>query len=102
MSTISGSTAGSGDVPRERSGSGQVLLMMLLVVSGLSASLALLPLAQRFAPGRRERGFFEADRRGVGDYVVERLPLIQQRRVELAGVSVACLLIAFLIVVGLI
>jgi len=47
-------------------------------------------------------GEFATDHRGVGDYVIERLPILEQRRVELAGVSVACLLVAVLIVVGLI
>jgi len=74
---------------------------MLLAASGLSALLALLPVAARAVPtADRRAGARPLQRAGV--FVVERIPFVEQRGVELAGVSVACLLVAALILTGLV
>lgn len=89
------------DEPAGSSGSTGVLMVVLLIASGISAALVLLPAGVRATHARRGEGEL-ADNRGVGGYVAERIPVLEHRRLELAGVSVACLLLAVLILVGLI
>ena len=77
-------------------------MLFLLVASAFSAALAVLPMGARaFQARHREADLATEHRAGVADYVLERLPVLEQRRVELAGVSAACLLVAVLVVVGL-
>ena len=92
---------GSAAEPAGNSRNGRALMVVLLLASGISAALIVLPLGLRATLSRRE-GELATDDRGVGSYVAERIPLLEHRRIELAGVSVACLLVACLILVGLI
>ena len=101
---VSSAVAVSGGSTAEPPGSsrnGRALMVVLLLASGISAALVFLPLGLRSTLERRE-GDLATDDRGVGSYVAERMPLLEHRRIELAGVSVACLLVACLILVGLI
>ena len=92
----SGSGSGSG-------GGSNALMLLLLVASAFSAALAMLPMGARAFQARHHEAvdMTSEHRAGVADYVLERLPVLEQRRVELAGVSAACLLVAVLVVVGL-
>jgi hypothetical protein len=85
----------------ESSNRGKVLLVILLGASVLSALLVLMPLglSRGDAIDRPANGPVHSVAR-VQSYVVTRMPFVEAHRVELAGVSVGCLLVALLILVG--
>jgi hypothetical protein len=89
--------------PAESPSRGTALLYMLLGASGLSAALVVLPFGLRRG-GAAEPGDLSppGSVSRVVAYVEAHLPVVERHRVELAGVSAACLLIALLIVLGLV
>jgi len=89
--------------PAESPSRGKALLYMLLGASGLSAALVVLPFGLRRG-GAAESGDLSppGSVSRVVAYVEAHLPVVERHRVELAGVSAACLLIALLIVLGLV
>ena len=87
-----------GRVSNDATGPGSALLIVLLGASAISALLVLLSmLAGRI---RSEEPYAANGGGRVQTYVAERMPFVAGHRVELAGVSVGCLVIAVLMQIG--
>jgi hypothetical protein len=89
-------TAEAGASGDEDPARGSALIIVLLIASGLSAMLVALPMvAGRLSAAR---GLPASGR--VDDQLIDRMTFVQAHRVELAGVSAGCLLVALLLYVG--
>jgi hypothetical protein len=89
-------TAEAGAAADDDPARGSALIIVLLIASGLSAMLVALPMvAGRLAAAR---GLPASGR--LDDQLIDRMTFVQSHRVELAGVSAGCLLVALLLYVG--